>query len=222
CMRRRYLCTNFSCVLFIHSMKYMLKTLLLCCFCAALTSLYGQNNGVPELLAQLGGLHPEQRSKVLEYTHYLGAFHGKSVEASYLQLSPKNQHRVFQFIAFLTNPGKPEPTTVRWTRDTLSFGSIEEGFILMDSFTVINTGNAPYTIESTKSSCSCTVLRYPTFPVMPGDTATIRVEFDSMNKAGHAQPGIILFDNSRPNKRNILYLDGTIEPRKTVKTIVRN
>ena len=203
-------------------MKFIQKIVLLGCFLVAFTPLQGQNSVVPELLAQLGTLNTEQRGKVLDYTHHLGAFRGKSVEASCLQLNAQNQGRVSHFIAFLTNPGKPVPTTVRWTRDTLYFGQIEEGFILLDSFTVINTGNAPYTIESTKSSCACTVLHYPDFPVMPGDSATVRIEFDSMGKAGHAMPGVILYDNSRPNRRNILYLDGTIEPRKAVKTIVRN
>jgi hypothetical protein len=136
-------------------------------------------------------------------------------------LDTQNQQRVAQYIAVLKNTGKPTPTTVHWNFETLQFATIEEGAILMDSFVVTNTGSAPYIIRESKTTCDCTVLSIPPFPVMPGDTAVVRIEFDSINKAGHAQPGIILYDNSRPNKRSILYLSGEITPKDKVK-IIRN
>ncbi|MBK7938794.1 MAG: DUF1573 domain-containing protein [Lewinellaceae bacterium] len=107
-----------------------------------------------------------------------------------------------------------ERTTVIWQPDTLFFGEVYEGAILLDSFQVTNTGTNPYMIKSVKTSCDCTVLRFPTYSIMPGETAAIRVEFDSAGKAGHAQPGIVVYDNSQPNSRNILYIDGNVMPRK--------
>jgi hypothetical protein len=111
-----------------------------------------------------------------------------------------------------------EKTSVDWIPDTLFFRDINEGIILLDSFRVANTGEHPYLIRDIKTNCDCTVLRYPKDPVMPGDTATIRVEFDSAGKAGKAQPGIIIYDNSMPNARSILYLNGYIIPRKKPKS----
>lgn len=105
-------------------------------------------------------------------------------------------------------------TTVSWNRDTLQFGIIEEGMILLDSFLVTNTGTLPYQITNARASCDCTVLRYPKTPVKPGQTASIRIEFDSQGKAGLTQPGIIIYDNSTPNLRSILYLNGRVVPRK--------
>lgn len=110
-----------------------------------------------------------------------------------------------------------ERTTVVWRPDTLFFGDIYEGAILLDSFKVTNTGANPYVIKNVRASCDCTVLRFPSRPIMPGETAAIRVEFDSAGKAGHAQPGIVVYDNSMPNSRNILYLDGNVIPRKKPK-----
>ncbi len=121
-----------------------------------------------------------------------------------------------------TDPSPAERTTVSWSRDTLDFGVIEEGTILLDSFTVTNTGVIPYQIRSVRTSCDCTVLRYPKSPLQPGKTATIRVEFDSQGKAGLAQPGIILYDNSAPNLRSILYFNGRIVPRKKPKNAMGN
>lgn len=114
-------------------------------------------------------------------------------------------------------PDIQEKTTVRWVPDTLFFDEINEGDILLDSFKVTNTGEHPYMIRNVRASCDCTVLRFPKEPLLPGQTATIRVEFDSAGKAGEAKPGIIVYDNSRPNSRNILYLSGYIIPRKKPK-----
>lgn len=113
--------------------------------------------------------------------------------------------------------GLQEKTTVQWEPDTLFFGELNEGIILLDSFKVTNTGDQPYTIRSVKASCDCTVLRFPKEPLWPGQTATIRVEFDTAGKAGDALPGIVVYDNSRPNARNIIYLSGYIIPRKKPK-----
>lgn len=108
-------------------------------------------------------------------------------------------------------------TTVQWAPDTLLFGYIDEGMILLDSFVVTNTGEQPYIIRDVKASCDCTVLRYPKVPLQPGQSATIRVEFDSAGKAGEALPGIVVYDNSSPNARNILYLSGYIVSRHKPK-----
>ena len=203
-------------------MKLISSILLIFCCFGAYTPVEAQHDSIPALMPLLGTLSAEQKAKVLDYAHYLGAYYGKSLEASCQLLDAKNQGRVSRYIAVLKNTGKPEPTTIRWTRDTLPFGQIEEGAILLDSFMLINTGTAPYLIEGVKSSCDCTVLRYPSFPVMPGDSATVYIEFDTVKKAGRARPGMILYDNSRPNRRNILYLDGFVRPRKNVKTIHKN
>ncbi|MBK8429534.1 MAG: DUF1573 domain-containing protein [Lewinellaceae bacterium] len=80
---------------------------------------------------------------------------------------------------------------------------------MLDSFTVTNTGVIPYQIRRVRTSCDCTVLsQYPKSPLQPGKTATIQVRFDSQGKAGLARPRtIILYDNSAPNLRSILYFN---------------
>lgn len=170
----------------------------------------------------LGTLSGEQRVLVLGYAHHLGAYYGKPLEATCKSLDEENQQRVAQYINYVKNPAAVGRTTVHWDQDTLLFKPIEEGTILIDSFVVTNTGTAPYVINDVKSSCDCVVLSYPKFPVMPGDSDVVRIEFDSVNKAGHALPGIILYDNSTPNRRNILRLSGNIAPRDKVKVIIRN
>jgi hypothetical protein len=104
-------------------------------------------------------------------------------------------------------------TTVRFAKDTLHIGSVEEGDVIIDSFMVTNTGARPYLIKDVKATCDCTVLRRPEYPVMPGETAAIRVEFDTRGKIGRSTPGVVLYDNTRPNGRQIVYLQAEVKPR---------
>lgn len=202
-------------------MKFIKNPLHVLCFFCTCFSLNAQSDTLPALPELLRTLNAEQQGKVLDYAHHLGAYYGKPLEATCKLLDAKNQHRVAQYIAVLKNPEKVGYTTVRWDRDTIPYGQIEEGTILLDSFIVTNTGTAPYIIKEAKGNCDCTVLRYPSFPVMPGDSAAVRIEFDSDRKMGRARPGIIIYDNSRPNQRSILYLDGYVMPRREVK-VIRN
>lgn len=171
-----------------------------------------------DIRPQVRKLTTEQKLKVLEYMRTLGAQLDKEVQQVYEQISPDNRQKAQQYIQLLQQPANQAgTTTVRWNRDTSYFEVLEEGRIWIDSFRVTNTGHEPYIIKEVKTSCDCTVLRYPTFPVMPGETATLRIEFDSRGKYGHAMPGIIVYDNSSPNARNLLYLKGEVIPRKKPK-----
>jgi hypothetical protein len=193
----------------------------LCILLLSLTGLTAQNLST-DLLSLLPTLNGADSIRVLGYARHQGAYHGRPLDATCKLLDTTGQRRVADYIRFLQHPGEPEPTTVRFQRDTIPFGTINEGYILLDSFVIVNTGNHPYVISSSKGSCDCTALSLPKYPVMPGDSATIRVEFDSYKKAGKTLAGVIVYDNSRPNRRNILYLEGNVKPKGNVKTIIRD
>jgi hypothetical protein len=121
----------------------------------------------PDLQTLLPTLNSADSLKALGYARYQGAYHGRQLETTCKLLDTTGQRRVASYIRFLQHPGEPEPTTVQYLRDTISFGTINEGFILLDSFVVVNTGNQPYVISSSKGSCDCTALSLPKYPVMP-------------------------------------------------------
>jgi len=115
---------------------------------------------------------------------------------------------------------EPVPNTrIEWNRDTLHFGEIEEGTLLLDSFIVKNIGDAPYLIRDIKTTCDCTLVKYPKKPIPPGKSGTIRLEFESVGKSGATYPGLVVYDNSSPNARSILYLNGYIIPRRKIQVI---
>jgi len=174
-----------------------------------------------DIRPQLRKLTTDQKLKVLEYLRTLGANLDKEVQQTYEQVSNDNRAKVQQYLNMIQQrPDKMPTTSVRWNRDTIRFGQVEEGRIVLDSFKVTNIGREPYVIREVKTSCDCTVLRYPNFPVMPGETATLRLEFDSRGKIGAAMPGIIVYDNSSPNARNLLYLKGIVTPKKKPKDVL--
>jgi len=59
------------------------------------------------------------------------------------------------------------------------FGKIVAGEKVAAIFKFRNTGKGPLILNSVTTSCGCTVSRYSTKPVLPGESGTIEVIFDS-------------------------------------------
>jgi Protein of unknown function (DUF1573). len=68
---------------------------------------------------------------------------------------------------------------------TMDYGKVEKGSEKVRKFTFTNTGNEPLVIKSAKGSCGCTVPTYPQEPIMPGETKTIDVSYDT-NRPGRS------------------------------------
>jgi len=173
---------------------------------------------IGELRPYLDTLSVAQKVDLLDYMRQLGSSIDREVAQSYLQLDKENQARAIQYIRLKLmqkgdTPESDTRTTVRFAKDTLQLGKVTEGEVILDSFLVTNTGSKPYLIKEVKATCDCTVLRHPTRELMPGERAAIRVEFDSRGKIGHTTPGVVIYDNSRPNGRQIVYLNAEIVPR---------
>ncbi|MCC7246348.1 MAG: DUF1573 domain-containing protein [Saprospiraceae bacterium] len=185
----------------------------------ALAQSNGAYHGGYKIFTQ--NLPPEQVFKLDSYMRHMTKEYDMDVKYLFEKLTQTQNERMKQYLKIMqTDFVNLEKTTVRWQPDTLNFGTIEEQTIVLDSFQVTNTGIHPYMIREVKPTCDCAVLRYPDFPIMPGETASIRIEFNSKNKAGRATPGIIIYDNSSPNRRHIIYLDGNVAPRGKVKSIM--
>jgi Protein of unknown function (DUF1573) len=66
---------------------------------------------------------------------------------------------------------------------TIDYGTVAQNSARERKFTFTNTGNEPLIIKSAKGSCGCTVPTYPKEPIMPGESATIDVNYDT-NRVG--------------------------------------
>lgn len=181
-------------------------------------ALLAQREHLKDVRPLLKSLTLEQKLQVLDYLRHLGAGIDTEIQNAYEQVSYQNQEKAVTHIDLLRKGENQWPAAqVVWNRDTIFFPKIPEGNRLIDSFVVRNTGSTPYLVRDVKTTCDCVILKWPDQPVMPGESAVVRVEFDSRGKRGVSTPAVILYDNSLPNKRSILYLRGEITPRKKIR-----
>lgn len=59
----------------------------------------------------------------------------------------------------------------------VDYGTIEQHSDPYRYFKFTNTGNEPLVIKHAKGSCGCTVPTYPKEPILPGETAEIKVRY---------------------------------------------
>lgn len=92
------------------------------------------------------------------------------------------------------------------------FGTINEGDVVETAFVFTNTGNTDLTILDARGSCGCTVPEYPkNTPIAPGQTAEIKVKFDSSNKPGNQMKTVTLTTNTARG-RDILRIKTMVTP----------
>lgn len=85
---------------------------------------------------------------------------------------------------------------------TIDYGKIEKGSDKVRKFSFTNTGNEPLVIKSAKGSCGCTVPTYPQEPIMPGETKTIDVSYDT-NRPGAFTKTVTLTTNETPDTHTL-------------------
>ncbi len=103
---------------------------------------------------------------------------------------------------------KPEITFEELNYD---FGTIKEGSKVTHSFKFKNTGKADLIIGDARGNCGCTVPKYPTQPIEPGETGVIEVEFNSAGKQGIQKKTVTLVTNTIPSTK-VLTISGEITP----------
>jgi len=77
-----------------------------------------------------------------------------------------------------------------------NFGTVKAGEKVGCVFTFRNNGTAPLVISSATTSCGCTVSKYDTKPVGPGQTGTVEVVFDSEGHNGRQSKSITIRSNA--------------------------
>jgi hypothetical protein len=83
------------------------------------------------------------------------------------------------------------------------FGTINEGDKPTYSFVFKNTGASDLIISNAVGSCGCTVPEYPKEPVKPGESAKMKVSFNSAGKNGRQQKTVTIATNTASGKEMI-------------------
>ncbi len=79
-------------------------------------------------------------------------------------------------------------------------------------FEFTNTGNEPLILSKPRSSCGCTVPSWPKEPILPGETSSIKVTYNT-HKAGPFNKTVTVYSNSATNANVMLRIKGVVEAK---------
>lgn len=88
------------------------------------------------------------------------------------------------------------------------YGTIEKGSEGTSVFTFTNKGKKPLVLSNVRASCGCTVPEWPQQPVAPGESAEIKVKYNT-NIAGNFNKTITVNSNAA-NSMLILRVRGNV------------
>lgn len=92
------------------------------------------------------------------------------------------------------------------------FGTVNEGDKVKHTFKFKNEGLQPLLIGDARSTCGCTVPKWPKEAIAPGGTGKIDVVFNTTDKPDKQHKPITITANTFPSK-TVLHLRGMVTPK---------
>lgn len=89
---------------------------------------------------------------------------------------------------------------ITFENETIDYGNIEQGANGEREFVFTNTGKEPLIISNCKGSCGCTVPVWPKQPIAPGETASIKVKYDTKRIGQFAKTVTVTSNAKTPSK----------------------
>lgn len=95
-------------------------------------------------------------------------------------------------------------TNIQFTKTSVNFGQTTLNKEVTSTFEFSNTGNNLLVISNVKTSCGCTVAKWPNSPIEVGATGKITITYDA-KYPGYFNKNINVFynGNNSPKKLNI-------------------
>ena len=102
---------------------------------------------------------------------------------------------------------------IEWDKTEHDFGTLDNGEKVETVFTLTNTGEGDLVITGARGSCGCTVPDWPKTPVKPGNTAKIKVAFNSTNKKNKTTNTVTLTTNTEKGNE-VVRIKAFVNPKK--------
>ncbi len=125
-----------------------------------------------------------------------------------------------EIASIIRNPvtaDKPRDTVnvakITFVEKNYEFGTVNEGDVVKHVFNFTNTGMAPLIISDAKSTCGCTIPKWPKEPIKPGGSGKIEVKFDTKNKHEKQDKHVTIISNAYP-RQTVLHVKGFVTPKK--------
>lgn len=109
----------------------------------------------------------------------------------------------------------------------IDYGKIDQNAEGTRKFKFTNTGTEPLVIKNARGSCGCTVPTWPKEPIMPGESSTIDVKYDT-NRVGPFNKTITITTNEAIGtkmltiKGDVQKKDGEPSVPSSTPTIIKN
>jgi hypothetical protein len=112
-------------------------------------------------------------------------------------------------------PAPPDPNApvMKFEKDTINYGTIAYASDGYRYFKFANTGKEPLIIKEAHGSCGCTIPTPPKEPIQPGQTAEIKVHYDTQ-RPGHFIKSVTVTSNANPGTK-VVYITGDVQPNPT-------
>jgi len=75
------------------------------------------------------------------------------------------------------------------------FGELKKSAVVNADFVLTNSGKSPLNIRFIKPNCGCTVVTLDKMDIAPGESVTMKVEYDTTGRRGTDQKSIVIFSN---------------------------
>ncbi len=79
--------------------------------------------------------------------------------------------------------------------DKYDFGEVKQNTTVTHEFTIMNNGNADLVIKKVKASCGCTAAKPTKDLLKPGESAKIKVSFNTDRRKGLQRKHVYIFSN---------------------------
>lgn len=103
------------------------------------------------------------------------------------------------------NPNAPEITFSKTVHD---YGTVFQNGDGNCEFEFTNTGKEPLVLSNVRSSCGCTVPKWTREPILPGQSGTINVKYDT-RRMGAINKHITVLSNAKTSSV-VLRIKGTV------------
>jgi opacity protein-like surface antigen len=96
--------------------------------------------------------------------------------------------------------------------ETIDYGTIEYGSDGNREFKFRNTGKEPLIITNVIKGCGCTTPTLPKEPVKPGETAVLKVHYDT--KRVGAFDKVLTVESNSITPQKVIHIKGNVLPKK--------
>lgn len=105
---------------------------------------------------------------------------------------------------------------IRFTETIHNYGDIAKGSDGKCTFTFFNDGNEPLILQNVKPACGCTKGNYTEKPVMPGQSGTIDIKYNTQNVGGFSKT-IRVTSNAVDHPNITLTIRGNVQQGATIE-----